>query len=105
MLQVISAWANSDPAAAGQWLGSLPASDATDLTITAYVGQVASQSVPMALPWLDKIRNSDQRNSAIESVAREWLQIDPKSAEAWLGKTSLPDDRKAQLLQAPPGSE
>jgi hypothetical protein len=102
ILQVISTWANADPAAAGQWLGSLPAGEARDLTITAYVDQVASQSVAMALPWIDKISNADQRNSAIGNVAREWLQIDPKAAEAWLAKTPLPDELKAELLKQPP---
>jgi hypothetical protein len=35
----------------------------------------------------------------IENVARAWLQDDPAKAGAWLATTSLPEDRKQQLLQ------
>lgn len=38
-------------------------------------------------------------NNAIVNVARNWLRTDPKAAEAWLAKTSLPDDRKHKLLK------
>jgi hypothetical protein len=39
-----------------------------------------------------------QRYDLIETVARAWLQADPAKAGAWLATTSLPEDRKQQLL-------
>jgi hypothetical protein len=51
---------------------------------------------------VDRIGNAEQRNSAIETVAQQWLQTDRKAAEAWLAQTALPDDRKAELLKESP---
>jgi len=42
------------------------------------------------------------RNSSIEKVAGQWMQMDRIAAESWLVQTSLPDDRKQRLLMPKP---
>ena len=68
--------------------------------LQSFVSQISWQFPDLAAPLALQISDPNQRNSAIENVARQWLQVDPKSAEAWLGQTPLPDDRKARLLKS-----
>ena len=41
------------------------------------------------------------RNSAIESIASNWMQTDPAAAKEWLMTSGLPDDRIQALLKPP----
>jgi ABC-type proline/glycine betaine transport system substrate-binding protein len=55
----------------------------------------------VAAPWVESITDQNTRFSQIETIARNWLQADRPSAEAWLAKVNLPDDRKQRLLKQP----
>jgi hypothetical protein len=46
------------------------------------------------------LTDPNQRNSAIENIARIWLRTDPAAAEKWLANTSLPDQQKQNLLNS-----
>jgi hypothetical protein len=94
----VSSWANQDPARAGEWLAALPPGKDQDRLIQSYVSSTSSQYPEYAAPMTAGISDVNQRYSSIETVARQWLQIDPKAAGAWLATTPLPDDRKARLL-------
>jgi hypothetical protein len=96
---IMSSWANSDPKTAADWLNSLPADKGQDRAAQNFVNQISWEYPDIAATLVSKISEETQRDFAIENVARQWLQIDRKSAEAWLNQTSLPDDRKARLLQ------
>jgi hypothetical protein len=63
------------------------------------VNNVAEENPEMALPWVKALTDENLRNGAIENIARSWLQIDPAKATAWLNQTSLPEDRKTELLK------
>jgi hypothetical protein len=77
----------------------MPADKAQERAIQSFVNQISWQFPDIAAPFADKISDLNQRNSAIENVARQWLQVDRKSAEDWLAQTQLPDDRKQRLLK------
>src|SRR5690606_14248576 len=93
-----NSWAGADPAAAGQWLQSLPESAARDQAVRAFVGQVAYQNPEVAASYVAGIRDLNQRAQAIEQVARGWLHVDRRAAEAWIAQSVLPDERKRALL-------
>ena len=97
--RVTEQWLKSDPAAVGQWLQSLPADRDRERAVAAYVNQLAVDFPQKAAPWATSISDVSARNDAIVKVARYWLDTDHKAAEAWLVGTSLPDDRKQQLLK------
>ncbi len=96
---VMSSWAHNYPAGAGQWLATLPAGKAQERAIQSYVSQLSYQYPEMAAPWAERIPDENQRLFSIENVARQWLEVDRRSAEAWLNNTSLPQDRKQRLLR------
>ena len=52
----------------------------------------------MAAPWTETLTDPNQRNNAIENVARNWLRTDPAAATKWLNATSLPQEQKQQLF-------
>ena len=65
----------------------------------SFISQTTWQFPELAAPWAVKIADATQRDFSIENVARQWLQVDPKSAEAWLAATPLSDERKQRLLK------
>ena len=91
-------WVQSDPYAAGSWLGTLPASDSRDAAVTIYTQRIVSTDPPAALQWAQTIGNENKRNSQLESLAGTWLKTDPSRAASWIANSSLPDDIKKQLL-------
>jgi hypothetical protein len=46
------------------------------------------------------LTDQNQRNNAIENIARNWLRTDPTAAEKWLVNTSLPKQQKQNLLNS-----
>ena len=54
----------------------------------------------LAAPFAETLTDPNQRNSAIENIARNWLRTDPAAAEKWLANTSLPDQQKQNLLNS-----
>jgi hypothetical protein len=91
-------WSQSDPYAAGAWLGTLPAGQSRDTAVAAYTRRVASTDPQTAAQWAETIANESIRNSQLESVASAWLRTDASRATSWITNSSLPDDVKARLL-------
>jgi squalene cyclase len=97
----MSSWANGDATAAGQWLQTLPAGATREAAVRSYVDCIASSSPELAARLAETLTDSNQRNSQIENVARQWLESDRPAAEAWLAKVNLPEDQKKELLKRP----
>jgi hypothetical protein len=91
-------WAGVDPTASGEWLRTLPADDARAQAVEAYVSRISRSRPELAAQWVECIADEKKRNQQIESIARQWLKAEPEAAGAWLQQTSLPIDRKQQLL-------
>lgn len=94
-------WAEADPVSAGQWLQALSAEDARSVAVEAYVAKTANRCPDLAAEVVDLIGQEAKRNQQIEYIARRWLQRDPAAAQAWLLTTSLPEERRLQLLTSP----
>jgi len=67
--------------------------------ISSFVSQITWQFPELAAPWAEKITDPNQRNNSIANVAQQWLQQNRPEAEKWLARTTLPDERKQQLLK------
>jgi len=98
---LMSAWANDDPTAAGQWLQTLPAGASREAALETYVSTLAYSSPELAAPLAETITVENLRNNQIENVARRWLETDHPAAAAWLARVNLPDDIKQRLLSRP----
>jgi hypothetical protein len=98
-----TAWALRDPKAAVEFASTLPSGGSRDVVMSDIARRWAGTDPLSASQWLaalpDDQTNPGQRYRLIEDVARGWLQSDPAKAAAWLATTSLPADRKQQLLQ------
>jgi len=66
-----------------------------------YVGNLAYSSPEVAAPWAETLTDQNTRFNQIENIARHWLEADRPTAEAWLAKVNLPDDRRQRLLKRP----
>jgi hypothetical protein len=97
----MSSWANGDATAAGQWLQTLPAGATREAAVLSYVECIVSSSPELAAPWVETLTDPIRRNSQIEYVAGQWLQLDRPAAETWLNKVNLPEDQKKELLKRP----
>ena len=98
MQNLASGWINVDQAAASRWLMAQPAGAGRDRAVQAVVGSLSMQNPALAASWIPSLAEPQQRNLAIEHLARAWLDADRRAAEAWLAQTSLPEERKRQLL-------
>jgi hypothetical protein len=97
---LIMGWAFVDPTKASQWLADLPNDQNRQSLAQTFVSYIGMESPAVAAPWADSLTDANQRNKAIQMVAKAWLQTDADRAKAWLATTSLPDDLKQQLLPA-----
>ena len=98
---LVGNWARDDSTGAGAWLQTLPAGATREAAVQAYVSDLAYSSPELAAPWAETLTDENTRFNQIENVARAWLQADRPSAEAWLAKVNLPDDRKQRLMKQP----
>ena len=80
-------------------MGTLPEDSAKQRAVQSYVNQLVWQNPGMAAPWAEALTDPLARQNSLENLARQWLQTDHAAAEAWLGKVSLPDNIKQQLLK------
>ena len=91
-------WAESDPEAAGNWLKTLPAGASREAAVSSYVERLAYASPELAAPWAETIADETARNNSLENIAQNWLRTDRTAAESWIARSSLPQERKTQLL-------
>jgi hypothetical protein len=99
--QVVSSWAHADPSAASQWLASLSADKSRERLVQQFIGTTTYEYPEMAAAWVETIADPNQRFNTAENVGRTWLQYDRVAATKWINQTSLPDEKKQQLLKSP----
>lgn len=95
-------WAMIDSGASAQWLLSLPADDARAQAAQTYITTVETTRPDLAAQLVGYLPDDSQRNQQIEIIARNWLSVDPASAQKWLEQAALPADIKASLLGGRP---
>ena len=91
-------WYRNDPAAAIQWMQSLPVGPSKDSAVSG-ISLGKSYSDPQAgMNMASEIADSDIRTEAQKNVVEEWSWRDPAAATQWINRSSLPEDVKTQLL-------
>lgn len=96
---IASQWAALDPSETARWLEHLPASASRDASIQAF-GEATRHAAPeMAVALANTISDPRQRDTALASIAHEWLRTDKKAALKWLGEsTAMSAEMKKQVL-------
>jgi hypothetical protein len=93
--QIASRWAQSDPAAAIAWLGSLGDRNARQIGFTQMGAELAQSNIETAIRLTDQIP-ADSRAMWIANVASGYAQYDVEAAVQWMKKNqSAPGYRQA----------
>jgi hypothetical protein len=95
---LISSWASNDVAGAETWLRSGVADQVREEAIPDFVWAAAHSTPELAAQWVGQVRNEQQRQALMETVAREWMFRDELAAKAWVRESSLPADSKQRWL-------
>lgn len=79
-------WGGKDWDAAQRWISGLPADQQAEATARAIRG-LADEDPKLASTKITAIPEGEERDDAVESIARRWGQEDPASAADWVMKT------------------
>jgi len=91
-------WYRKDPAAAIQWLQSLPVGPTKDSAARGVSQSMAENAPQAAMNMATGIGDSNLRTEAQEKIVNNWFWKDPAAATQWINHSSLPQEGKAQLL-------
>ncbi len=99
----LEGWTRQDPAAMTTWLNQFAGSPAFDYGAATMLVQTdgANRDIPLALSWVESIRDEELRLIALERVAQEWAATDRAAAEKFLNESQhLSAEQRRQLLNA-----
>jgi len=97
--QTVDLWTLKDIRGASEWVKTLPNGEVRDGALQTIAERYKTNDAPeTAVAWALAIANPTQRVSAIESIVWQWKRHDPKSAEAWVTSSNLPEASKNKLL-------
>lgn len=83
-------WGGKDWDAAQAWISGLPADQQADATARAIRG-LADEDPKLASTKISAIPEGEERDDAVESIARRWGQDDPAAAADWVMSTGSED--------------
>lgn len=102
---IFQAWAQSDPASAGEWLDAQPASARVDGLRQRYVHVLAKTNPREAVRMTEEgFTVSADRDEAVLAVLHQWGLQDPHAARDW-AVNYAPDELKARALAEIEGLE
>ncbi len=100
---VLNSWADRDLQKSGEWLDSFPTDDPDyGKLVAVYANKAALHDPAAAAALADSISENVLRADAQAAVASHWLIRDETAARAWISQSTLPEDRKAELLAVKP---
>jgi hypothetical protein len=94
----VATWADSNPAAASQWVAGLPPGDSTTIAVSALVETWAEQTPAETAAWLSSQGVSALTDAPSEALAIQWAASDPLAAAEWA--ISLPRTMTARASAA-----
>ena len=100
LAEVVKEWVKTDPAAAGTFLTTLPATPEADRSRETYAHGVVEKDPKGAIAWASAITDEERRARTVESVARSWMKTDAAAAKEWVAQSPLSAEVKAKI-QAP----
>ena len=82
-------WSKKNPAAALQWMQSLPEGQTKDIVSSTISREMAARDPQAAFDIATGIGDSDRRTAAQENVVNQWSEKNPAAATEWM--QSLPE--------------
>jgi hypothetical protein len=123
-------WSELDPAAALDWVASLPPGDrerTLRATLVSWLNQAPddaeawlresspaahmdgpvefmisrnSEDLPVAISWAERIDDEATRGQAIVRLGRTWMRREPEAAKLWLEQSDLHPNMKSAVMKA-----
>ncbi len=94
-VDVVEQWSEKDPAAATQWMQSLPEGRTKDLAASAISQSMAKNDPKAAMDMATGIGDSKLRTEAQEKVVGQWSEKNPAAATQWM--QSLPEGKTKDI--------
>jgi hypothetical protein len=96
--EAIAGWSDDDPAAAGNFLNSIPPSADSDSARERYARNVFDKDPVGALSWAATITDPRERQNTTEALVRSWVRRDTETAKQWVMQSAFSDETKQRLL-------
>jgi len=96
---VVEQWSEKDPAAATQWMQSLPVGQTKHSALLGFSEFMSEEEPQAAMDMASGIGDSNVRTEAQKNVVKQWSKQDPAAATQWINSSALPQEVKTQLLQ------
>lgn len=90
---LVRGMARSDPQAAIDHIAAMNPGDRGDL-IRAVTMERMSHGLPATAQWAAGLADTDMRASALEAVARHYMQVDPSSGMAWAAEKAVTSEMR-----------
>jgi hypothetical protein len=94
-------WLQSDRKGAVEWLESETLTAFHDPAISFYAKDLNGRVPEDAIPWCERILDSERRLRCLERAAAKWYQRDAVAAETWLQQSPL-DEEARRIARMPP---
>jgi hypothetical protein len=94
-------WSRTDPRRAKAWLNSEKLTALHDPALEIKAERQAAFEPERALGWCERIQESSRQQSCLESTARSWYGRNAVEAEAWLQQSSLDEEARSRVRNAP----
>jgi len=94
-------WLQSDRKGAVEWLESETLTAFHDPAISFYAKDLSGRAPEDAIPWCERILDSERRLRCLERAAAKWYQRDAVAAETWLQQSPL-DEEARRIARMPP---
>ena len=75
----------------GEWLAARADDGSLAPAFSAYASQVVRKSPNAAITWALSLDNPELRQHTLNTVAAEWISINPRGAREWAQRTKLVD--------------
>ena len=88
------------PADAGEWLRSMPDSDARNAAIAGFTARWSATDPTAALQWAETLSPAEGQQAAFSRTISDWSERNPTEISQWLGNylAQAPADAKADKL-------
>jgi hypothetical protein len=91
----------SDRKGAVEWLESETLTAFHDPAISFYAKDLSGRAPEDAIPWCERILDSERRLRCLKRAAAKWYQRDAVAAETWLQQSPL-DEEARRIARMPP---
>jgi RNA polymerase sigma factor (sigma-70 family) len=95
---IMASWARDDPAAAEQWIMTLPVDEARDQAVYAFAAYNGNAYPADTAHLAETMANTSDRGIALYNAGLAWLQQDRPAATAWVAQSTLFSDKEKKRL-------